>query len=56
MQTVQIPKKISIKIRIKMKNTTQNPFKRKWTYPIDNNGKFHWDLMNYGFSRKIKKK
>ena len=31
----------SIKILIKMKNTTQHPLNQKWTVPIDNGGKFH---------------
>ena len=31
----------SIKIWLKMKNTTQHPFKRNWTCQIDKSGKFH---------------
>ena len=25
-----------------MKSTTKQPLKRKWTGPIDRDGKFHW--------------
>ena len=31
----------SIRIRLKMKNTTQQPFKWKWTGPINKSGKSH---------------
>ena len=34
-------KESSIRISIKMKNTTNQHLKLKWTGPIDNNGKFH---------------
>ena len=30
-----------IKIMVKMKNTTQQPLKLKWTCPIDKSGKYH---------------
>ena len=32
---------ISFKIGIKMKNTTTQPFERKWTGPNDKSGKFY---------------
>ena len=34
-----------IKFEYKIKNTTQEPFKRKWTYPTDKSGTFHSALM-----------
>ena len=45
-----------IKIGITMKNTTQQPLKRKWTGPSNNSGKFHSALMvkvvSYGIAVK----
>ena len=34
---------------MKMKNTTQQPFKKKWTVPIDNDGQIH---LAYGLRRE----
>ena len=35
-----LPPEYSIKIQIKIKNTTQQPLKQKWTVPIDKVGNF----------------